>query len=418
MNNPSGILPPRPAGSSGAGTHRSPGGTSVPPPSPAGRPPRFARFCPRQWALRERESLRHAVSVFPPPSPGAGSNSPRTSGSRSYRDYPSDLSRIPRGTPHRLPARPYWPSPSYMPPTPPASRYRTACLTASARPRSSSQVSWLTERTSHGRPGPFTPLPPRQAGASPLIPVGTALTGGPPDRSRRAELAHRAPALGPGGEAHAGVGMHDAGRGQPLLLDPAIALPGHAMALAPAPERLNPVPPDLVAEGRDQIDVAGHGVVVEVSPQHARQPAPLLGDGPVTAPPKLGFHLLQLRPQPLFDGDAPEPEAPVPRLPANVGEAQEVERLRLCKAPLSPVRSRKAAELDEAGLVRVQFQIELRKPLSKVVKEPFCIPEVLEPDHEVVREPHDDHVTMCVAASPPIGPLVEDVMKVHVREQR
>ena len=45
------------------------------------------------------------------------------------------------------------------------------------------------------------------------IPVGTALAGGPPDRSRRAGLAHRAPALGSGGEAHAGVGMHNAGRG-------------------------------------------------------------------------------------------------------------------------------------------------------------------------------------------------------------
>src|SRR4249919_3879132 len=147
------------------------------------------------------------------------------------------------------------------------------------------------------------------------------------------------------------------------------------VALASAPERLDPMPPDLVAEGRDQIDVAGHGVVVEVSPQHARQPAPLLGDGPVTAPPKLGFHLLQLRPQPLLDGDAPEPEAPVPGLPANVGEAQEVERLRLPKAALSPVRSRKAAELDEAGLVRMQPQAELRKPLSKIVEEPLCITE-------------------------------------------
>src|SRR5260370_204168 len=94
------------------------------------------------------------------------------------------------------------------------------------------------------------------------------------------------------------------------------------MALASAPERLNPIPPDLVAEGRDQIDVAGHGVVVEVSPQHARQPAPLLGDGPVTAPPKLGFHLLQLRPHPLFDGYAPDPKPPVPRLPPNLGSDQ------------------------------------------------------------------------------------------------
>jgi hypothetical protein len=43
------------------------------------------------------------------------------------------------------------------------------------------------------------------------IPVGTALAGGPPDRSQRAELLHWAPALGRGGEAHVGVGMHDAG---------------------------------------------------------------------------------------------------------------------------------------------------------------------------------------------------------------
>src|SRR6266700_239245 len=273
----------------------------------------------------------------------------------------------------------------------------------------------VDHRTSRGNPSPS--LGPHYR-ASSLIPVGTALAGGPPDRSRRAELAHRAPALGPGGEAHAGMGTHDAGRGQPLLLDPAIALPGHAVALAPAPERLDPVPPDLVAEGRDQIDVAGHGVVVEVSPQHARQPAPLLGDGPVTAPPKLGFHLLKLRPHPLFDGDAPEPEAPVPRLPANMGEAQEIERLRFREPASSPVLRRKAAELDKAGLVRMQLQAELRKPLSKITEEPFCITEVLEPDHEVVREPHDDHVTMRVAASPPIGPQVEDVVKVHVREQR
>jgi len=104
----------------------------------------------------------------------------------------------------------------------------------------------------------------------------------------------------------------------------------------------------------------------------------------VPASPKLGFHLLQLRPQPLFDGDAPEPEAPVLRLPANVREAQEIERLRLGKAPLLSVRRREAAELDQASLVRVQLQVELREPLAKIVEEPFCIPEILEPDDEVV----------------------------------
>src|SRR5487761_1623974 len=255
-------------------------------------------------------------------------------------------------------------------------------------------------------------------GVSALIPVGTALASGPPDRSRRAGLPQWAPALGSGGKAHAWVGMHDAGRGQPPIGDPAEALPGHPTALASAPQRLPPVPSHLIAKGRHRVDAAWHRVVGEMSSHHACQPSPLLGDGPVPASPKLGFHLLQLRPQPPFDGDAPEPESPVPRLPADVGEAQEIERLRLCKAPLSPVRRRKAAELDKAGLVRVQLQAELRKPLTKIIEEPFRITEVLEPDHEVVREPHDDHITMRVAASPPIGPPVEDVVKVYVREQR
>jgi hypothetical protein len=45
-----------------------------------------------------------------------------------------------------------------------------------------------------------------------------------------------------------------------------------------------------------------------------------------------------------------------------------------------PVLRRKAAELDKAGLVRMQLQAELRKPLPKIIEEPSCITEVLEPD--------------------------------------
>jgi hypothetical protein len=42
----------------------------------------------------------------------------------------------------------------------------------------------------------------------------------------------------------------------------------------------------------------------------------------VPASLELGFHLLQLRPQPLFDGDAPEPEAPVLGLSADMSKAE------------------------------------------------------------------------------------------------
>ena len=142
--------------------------------------------------------------------------------------------------------------------------------------------------------------------------------------------------MGSGGEAHARVGMHDAGRREPHLCDPAEAIPGHPAALASAPKRFSPEPSHLVMKCRDFVDVAWHSVVVEVSPQHARQPAPLLGDRPVPASPKLLVEGFQFRPQPLFDGDPPEPEAPVPGLPTNMGEPQEVKRLRLSKLAIKP----------------------------------------------------------------------------------
>src|SRR4029077_16394370 len=106
-----------------------------------------------------------------------------------------------------------------------------------------------------------------------------------------------------------------------------VAVAGEAAALASASERFMPVPGHLVTKGRYRVDVAWHGVVGEMASHHARQPAPLIGDGEMPASPKLGFHLLQLGPQPLLDGDAPEPETPVLRLPVDVREAQEIECL-------------------------------------------------------------------------------------------
>ena len=133
----------------------------------------------------------------------------------------------------------------------PARRSLARTFSHASRPGASkyqttSPSVWSVPRLLPSRAGRRPTWPARPLGSgpitgpSPLIPVGTALAGGPPDRSRRAELAHRAPALGPGGEAHAGVGMHDAGRGQPPVIDPAVTRPGHAMALASTPQRLPP----------------------------------------------------------------------------------------------------------------------------------------------------------------------------------
>jgi hypothetical protein len=99
-------------------------------------------------------------------------------------------------------------------------------------------------------------------------------------------------------------------------------------------------------------------------------------------------------------------------------KAQEVERLRFTQTPLGPLPASVPAELDQPGLVRVQFQPELREPLAKLGQELPRILLLFEADDEIVRPPHDDHITVCVAVPPPVSPQVEDVMQVHVREQR
>ncbi len=66
----------------------------------------------------------------------------------------------------------------------------------------------------------------------------------------------------------------------------------------------------------------------------------------------------------------------------------------------------------------MQLQPELREPLAEIGKEPQRILLVFEAHNEVVRPTHDDHIPVRVAASPPVCPQVEDVMKVNVGEQR
>jgi hypothetical protein len=66
----------------------------------------------------------------------------------------------------------------------------------------------------------------------------------------------------------------------------------------------------------------------------------------------------------------------------------------------------------------MQFQPELREPFAKRDLELLRILLVFEPDGDVVSEAHDDHISVRVPAPPPAGSQVEDMMEVHVGEQR
>jgi hypothetical protein len=81
--------------------------------------------------------------------------------------------------------------------------------------------------------------------------------------------------------------------------------------------------------------------------------------------------------------------------------------LEVAQIPRRPGPGGTRHELDQPGLTGVQLQPEPGEPAAQLVPEPLGIVPVLEPDDEVVREPDDDHITVRVALSPPVGPQVQ-----------
>src|SRR5262249_25118588 len=90
----------------------------------------------------------------------------------------------------------------------------------------------------------------------------------------------------------------------------------------------------------------------------------------------------------------------------------------LAQAPPSPPLGGEPAKLDQPGLVRVQFQPELRQPLAKLDCEPLGVFPPFKPNDEIVGPAYDDHFTAAGPTPPPSGPPLQDVVRVHVSEQR
>src|SRR5271167_4243947 len=111
------------------------------------------------------------------------------------------------------------------------------------------------------------------------IPVGTALAGGPPDRSQRAGLPHWAPTSGTSGKARLGKGVLGPGRRKPSSREAVHAPPVRAATLAAAREGVVPVPGHPGAEARYRGAIARHGVVGEVPSHNRAEPTALFGNG-------------------------------------------------------------------------------------------------------------------------------------------
>ncbi len=78
---------------------------------------------------------------------------------------------------------------------------------------------------------------------------------------------------------------------------------------------------------------------------------------------ELLLNLLQLRPHAFANRLAPHRKPPYPILPADVREAEEIERVGFSFSSAFPVLFSKSTELDPARLVWVQFQSKHPQPL-------------------------------------------------------
>ena len=195
--------------------------------------------------------------------------------------------------------------------------------------------------------------------------------------------------------------------------------PANPAILAAARKRPVPEPAYLMTEQIQRRAVHGHSVIADMSTYNRSQPFACVLNGRVHSLAQFGFHGVQLHLQP-FTNPLPyyRRVSVAPLFPADMRDAEKVERLRLSFSAPLPVSSRERPELQEPRFVGMQFQAERLKLLGGFSQKPPGIRFTLKSNHGVVRVPHDDDIAMCVFSTPRLDPEIEDVMEVNIRQQR
>src|SRR3989441_12342391 len=254
--------------------------------------------------------------------------------------------------------------------------------------------------------------------ARPSVGVGIMIAHNPLHGSGQAALPHPALALGDDAHAAQGIGMTDDRHGQPASDEAPHAIPKDAAILAAPRQRAVPEPPHLEPKEPQRILVQGHAVIPNVPTYHRLQPFALVGDGFVHASLKLGFHLVQFRLQPFADRLPQYRKPPIaPLLHADVRKAEEIERLRFPFSMPLPLVDRIRTKLQKSRLLGMQFQVELSHSFRKFRSELIGIRLAVESHHDVIREAHDDDITVCPLLTPRLDPQVEYVMKIDVGQK-
>ncbi len=134
---------------------------------------------------------------------------------------------------------------------------------------------------------------------------------------------------------------------------------------------------------------------------------------------KLGLNGFELRNHPLRRRDPPDGKgSATPEMPTIMSEPQEYEGFWFPRATPFSISEGKPSELNQPRLVLMQFQTELHQPLPKITQEPLGVSPILKAQHNVIGVSDDYDIADCRFLAPSFHPQIEDVMQVHIREQR
>ncbi len=211
--------------------------------------------------------------------------------------------------------------------------------------------------------------------------------------------------------------MQNARHGQPADSVLAHTLPVEAVALAATPQLRVPQAGQPIPKRMQAVEVSRYRVVVEVALDDRSKPLPRARYRIMPTLPELLLEFLQLLPQTLADRLPLHGKVSPPALPADVREAQKVERLRLAFSSSFPVEFGVPPELDPARLVRMQFQPKLPQPFPEVLQKAVGFRLRLASEDRVVGLPHHDHVSPRVLLTPRLHPEVKDVRQIDVGQE-
>ncbi len=190
--------------------------------------------------------------------------------------------------------------------------------------------------------------------------------------------------------------------------------PSHATAaLATSSQCFEPFLKNGVSELLQTREIAGYRVVLVPAPNHTLQPGSDLRYVCMESLGQLLSNFGQLGLEFLPRRLAKDLEVSFPGSATDVREAQKVERVGRAFSPSFAFGLCESPEFDQAGLLGMQCQAELSKPLLQVHQTFSGVRFLSEANHKVVRIT-DDRDFASGLLPPGHDPQVEDVVQEHV----